>query len=372
MSKLFDKIYGCEAAGTIANSMGDPVEGMTYQQIEEKYGFLEEMVSQKISFNDRSETQLKCSGQLLGPKWVRQEQNRPAGTTEDGMERHRLCTSAILKKNGRIDVVDLAKTWLEDIDPAKFGFLLGPQDQVIYYSIKAGIPPWNVGQNAAWPAMIGTTKMIQPIGMVNACDPETAAKDALDIGRIKDVRGVTGNYALEVCAAVAAATAEALKPNATVDSIIEVALSNISHFPQQEVFAALDKAKNADSWKDMREFYAQRYQNLRISEAVEMLSAGLTCLWLGNGQPKETITYAVNLGRDTDCKAYIGGGLAGALNGISSVPSEWVDIVERVTAKDPWTVSTRTQKEAAEGLYKAALNTQNQRNEVSKLFQEMV
>ena len=34
-------------------------------------------------------------------------------------------------------------TWAEEIDPAKFGYIMGPQDQVIYYQIKAGVPPWD-------------------------------------------------------------------------------------------------------------------------------------------------------------------------------------------------------------------------------------
>ena len=46
MSKLFDKIYGCEAAGTIANSMGDVTEGATWQEIEEKWGFVDTMLPQ--------------------------------------------------------------------------------------------------------------------------------------------------------------------------------------------------------------------------------------------------------------------------------------------------------------------------------------
>lgn len=52
--------------------------------------------------------------------------------------------------------------------------------------------------------------MIEPIGLVNACNPEQAARDALDVGRIKDVLGAAGNYALEVSAGVAAGVAEAM------------------------------------------------------------------------------------------------------------------------------------------------------------------
>jgi len=37
-NELFSRIYGCEAAGTIANSMGDVTEGLSWRQIEERYG----------------------------------------------------------------------------------------------------------------------------------------------------------------------------------------------------------------------------------------------------------------------------------------------------------------------------------------------
>ncbi len=204
MGQLFDKIYGCEAAGTIGNSMGDVTEGYTYQEIEERFGFVEELLPQdKVS---------RVRPQQYGPDFVYSAHHRPPGMTEDGMERHRLCTSAILKKGGRITIDDLAATWIEEIDPEKFGYLLGPQDRIIYNQLKAGVPPWEVGRNASWPAFIGTSKMIMPVGVINACNPAQAAQDAYDLGRIKDVRGVPGNYALEVCAGIAAAAAEALRP----------------------------------------------------------------------------------------------------------------------------------------------------------------
>src|SRR5690606_1669835 len=129
--------------------------------------------------------------------------HRPPGMTEDGMERHRLLTTAIIEKGGRITVEDVARIWVRDIDPEKFGYLLGPQDQVIYYSLKAGVPPWETGRYAVWPGMIGTSKMMLPVGCINAGDPYQAALDAHDIARIKDIRGVPGNYATEVAAAIA-------------------------------------------------------------------------------------------------------------------------------------------------------------------------
>ncbi len=346
-NELFSRIYGCEAAGNIANSMGDVTEGLSWREIEKRYGLVDKLLPQDKGSSRRP--------QRFGPDWVRHAHHRPAGMTEDGFERHRLCTSAILKKGGRITIEDLARTWIEDIDPSKFGYLLGPQDQVIYNLLKDGLPAWEVGRHAAWPGFIGTSKMIMPVGMVNACHPDDAARDALSLALIKDVQGRPGNYAVEVCAAIAAATAEALRPEATVDSVIRVALGQLPPEPRREVQQGLDWAKEAKDWKALRPLYEQRYDGKPISNAVEVLSGGLACFFLAKGQPREAIIYAVNLGRDTDCKGYVAGGLAGALRGIKALPADWVTTVEKQVVTDPYTVARRTARQAAEGLYRACL-----------------
>jgi hypothetical protein len=185
------------------------------------------------------------------------------GWTEDGMERYALMWSAIIRKRARIDIEDLAREWTQDIDPAKFGRRMGSQDKIIYDLLKAGIAPAEVGRYAQWPGFMGTAKMMQPLGLISACRPDVAAKDALDIGRIKDSAGrplwrddrfgddgrvnstMLYNSALENSAAIAAATAEALRPNATVDSVIAAALSQLPAPARREVETVLDYARNA-------------------------------------------------------------------------------------------------------------------------------
>ena len=209
MPTLFDKIYGIEAATTIANSMGDVMEGMTWDQIEETYGLVTELLPQLNKWGTELGDVAKVKqANAWGYPFVFHVHDRPPGTGEDGHERYRLAVTAIIEKGGRISVEDLARIWIRDIKPENFGYLLGPQDQVIYYGLKAGVFPWETGRYATFPGMIGTSKMMHAIGVINACDPDQAAKEAFDVGRIKDIRGPRDNYALEV----AAGTAEGLKP----------------------------------------------------------------------------------------------------------------------------------------------------------------
>ena len=348
--RLFAHIYGAVAGAYIANAIGAPVEGWTWERIEKTHGFLDKFVA---------DPRVK-GGQ---PGW-----------TEDGMERYKLMCSAIIKKGARINIEDLAREWTQDIDPAKFGVRMGSQDRIIYDLLKAGIPPAEVGRYAQWPGFMGTAKMMQPLGLISACRPDVAAKDALDLGRIKDSAGrplwrddkfgedgrvrstLVYNTALENSAAIAAATAEALRPNATVDSIIATALAQLPAPARREVETVLGFAQNAKDWKDIRPLYQKFYEGRPISNAIDVLAGGLACFKLAKGQPRESVLYATNLGRDTDCKAYVAGGLAGALRGIQAWPAEWVDLVEKAVRTDPDTVDKHTAREVAEGLYKVCLN----------------
>ncbi len=367
-TQLFSKIYGCEAAVTIGNAMGVPVEGWTWEKIEATYGILDRFVAEERRQTDR------VSPQRFGPPWVSRAHRREPGWTEDGMERYKLLASAIIKKGGRINIEDLAREWVESIDPARFGYNLGSQDMIIYNLLKAGMPPWEVGRYAMWPGFMGTSKMIIPVGIVNACRPDNAARDALEVTRIKDAQGrpiwrddkfspegtvrsrLIWDDALEVAAAIAAATAEALRPNATVDSVVATALGQLPAGSRSEVETVLGYARSAKDWKEIRPLYAKFFETRPISNAVDVLAGGLACFTLAKGHPREAILYAVNLGRDTDCKAYVAGGLAGALRGMEAVPKEWVEAVEKAVLTDPYTVSRRTARQAAEGLYQAALN----------------
>ncbi|MFD1717624.1 ADP-ribosylglycohydrolase family protein [Georgenia deserti] len=375
MPTLFDKVFGVEAATTIANSMGDVVEGLSWTQIEEQYGLVTELLPQRAkssSWGKRLDNGDARMEQEWGPPFVWHVHDRPAGQSEDGHERYRLAVTAIIEKGGRITVEDLARVWLRDINPEHFGYLLGPQDQVIYYGLKAGVWPWETGRYATFPGMIGTSKMMIAVGVINACDPRQAALDALDLGRLKDVRGPRDNYALEVAAAIAAGTAEAMKPHATVDDVTEVALSQLTRVPRAEVEAGLEWARDASDWKDLRPLFNDKYQGRWMSNAVELLSSGMAIFHTSGGHVEDAIIQAVNMGRDTDCRAYIAGGWSAALRGIAEIPERWLTTVTEQVKNDPYTVSRRTPEESARGLYEALLNTTRDNKERVQLIESQI
>jgi ADP-ribosylglycohydrolase len=349
---LYEKIHGCNAAAVVSNSMGDVTEGKSYQEIESRYGRLETLVPQDIQGRVREAE--------WGPDWVRHAHHRPPGMTEDGIERHRLMCTAIIEKGGRVDVWDLARVWVRDINPDHFGYLLGNQDQIFYYLLKAGMPPTETGRHAVWPGFIGTAKMMLPVGLINAGDPRQAARDALDLGRLKDTAHRAQNFALEVCAGLAAACAEAMRPQATIESVIAEGVSHLSSTPRAAVEQALGWAEEVDEVWDLRPLFQEKYEGHRASNAVEVFSAGLSIFSLVGQNTRDAIIAGVNFGRDCDCISYVAAGLAGAMNGIDSVPTEWVETVEEELRSDPYTVSTRSLEDTAQGLYGALLQEMEQ------------
>jgi ADP-ribosylglycohydrolase len=351
MPTLFAKIHGCNAAAVISNSIGDVTEGKSYQQIEEQFGFVDTLLAQdkRRSVRERD----------WGSPWVRHAHHRPPGMTEDGIERHRLMCTAIIEKGGRIDVWDLARIWVRDIDPEHFGYLLGNQDRGFYELLKAGMPPTEVGRYAQWPGFIGTAKMMLPVGLINACDPDQAARDALDLGRLKDTGNRPFNFALEVCAGLAAACAEAMRPQATIETIVAAGIHPLSSTPRAAVEQALQWAEGAQEVWDLRPLFAEKYRGHPVSNAVEVFSAGLAIFSMAGQDTRDAILAGVNFGRDCDCISYVAAGLAGALNGIEGIPAEWIEIVEEELETDPYTVSRRSLADTAEGLYQALINEMN-------------
>ena len=353
---LLSKLYACCAMVQIANALGEPVEGDRFGT----YDFFDDFPAGRtggrgVDMKDLTRDfwrHVRKEDQTYD--FWRHSIERIPGIGEDGCERFRWCASAVVRKGGRIDLTDLAETIRHEIDPEKFGVLMGCQDQFLLYSLKLGIPPEHVGRFASWPGFIGTTKMLgAAVGMMNAGNPEQAARDARLLALLKDIPSGDGNWAIDVCAAHAAAVAEALKANATVDGIIDTALAQLSETPRRETEEHLAFARRADSWKELGPYYGKRYNGRPISVANEILARALSCFALAEGDPYKAVVYAINLGRDTDCCAYLAGTLAAAYRGIEAVPSRWVDTVERQIVSCPYANNRRTAWETALGFYRA-------------------
>ena len=348
MPTLLEKFEGCIAGSWIGSAMGAPMEGASREAIKAAHGFLDTLLPYK-HYTDETD-------------W-----ERLPGTTEDGIERQKLISTAIIEKQDRILPHHLVRVWLRDLKPERMKYKQERFDRSLLELARAGVPPAELGRLWPFPNVVSLARASHPLGLINAGDPEGAADDAFQVGLVYMSPIAFG---LRWAALYDAAIAEACKPSATVQSVLDV-VRRFVHYRAEagslyalydtidhEVSHALDlAAKHTDPMAMRDEFYefycGGDYFNYGESQANEIVAKGLALFAACKGDPKEAILTAVNFGRDTDCLAAIAGGLAGALAGSNAVPREWIEQVDTATRQDPYTNSHRTIQETAEGLYSA-------------------
>jgi ADP-ribosylglycohydrolase len=344
---LQDKFFGCIAASNIASAMGAAVEGRDYWDIEKEFGFLEKL----LPYNHYS------------------HRDRMAGTTEDGIERQRLLSTAYIEKRGRISIQDLAKIWLRDINPDNFNKQMEPCDEILYDLLKAGMPAGDVGGYSNYAGIVSFLRSSHPVGLMNAGDPEQAFRDAFEIGSIYQPRHAN---ALDWSSAYCAGIAEACNPEASINSVVEIIRKYLSDEPRREIDEGIEWAEKSNSYEELRDRFYKRYNGrgfvYAMSLSHELMAKGVALFIFTKGNPKNTILDAVNFGRDTDCTAAIASGLSGAFSGSGSLPTEWIDQVDKATIANNFTVSRRTLKETADGLYESFINEANIQKQRYKSF----
>jgi len=351
MATLHDKIYGCIAASHIGSSMGATVEGWDKERIAEKHGVLDKLLPYEH----------------YGNGW-----KRPPGTTEDGIERQKPMLTAIIEKQDRITAEDVVKIWLRDIKPESDGMVSEAFEKTLLTMARAGIPAQHIGRYCPWDGLVTVSRSCHGIGIINACDPDAAVRDIYDVGLLYNTQVGDG---LRWASVVAGSIAHALCPDATVDSVIGVALEVAHDRIRGELTRALkigDKYSHALAMRD--EFYnIYNGQGMAYSHswANEVVSKAFAVFKVTKGNASDAIVGSVNFGRDTDCLAAVAGGLAGALSGVEALRPEWIEQVDEAARQNIYTNSQRPLKETADGLHQALLSRiQKARNWADALEQE--
>ena len=163
MVTLRDKFFGCIAGSHIASSMGAVVEGMTYCEIEKKFGFVESLYPYEHYWNG----------------WM-----RDAGTTEDGIERQKLMITAIGEKKDRVTAEDIRAIWLRDIKDGVGGRVSEPFEEVLLAMARTGIPATDLGRYCDYAGLNSFSRACHPIGLINAGDIAGAMQGVREAGQL--------------------------------------------------------------------------------------------------------------------------------------------------------------------------------------------
>lgn len=355
-SALFKKVFGSVAAANIGSAMGAAVEwvsvpGGGWKAIEERWGWVE-------GFLPWIQQERDVRYWNNSPRLHYRRVDMAPGMTEDGAELRYLLGLAIAQRGGRITVDELAETWRRHIPRDRIGYLFNPHIKIHLDRLLAGdevsrIPPRLIGTLTVWPGLVDAAHMIGPVGIIDACDPALASQDAAELSCLLQPPASGGAEAARV---VAAATAEAFWPDATVESVIEAARLHVSAHTREILDEALEIARRHPDVRAIREPIRRHFMpTYPYADAVETAAEVIALFWVTQGEVREGIVAATNLGRDTDCIGGMLGSICGAFKGIDGVPAEWVETVQRAIDSNPYTVQKRSMRDLAEGLTQAVL-----------------
>lgn len=319
-TELFDRIYAAMLAAAIGDAMGGPVEGWTYQQIQARHG-----VVQGFLAYERPPDYHAHFAQAVG------------SVTDDTRLRHLICRAILARGDAprRGDVAwAVAEAYWQATSALEQGFL---EEYALAALHGEGKLIWG-GQPTN-----GFIMANSPLGLICACDPETAFALSYEVDFISD------GYAKYSAAIAAAAVAAAMIPGATVETIVDTALDasqahrvegpltrqwhwydHVFQVNERTVRAAVDIASRH---RDVLAIRSEYYRALEIgplgSEAAQTLAVALGMLVAAGGDIRQTIIGCVNYGRDNDSYASVAGAIAGALHGTKAIPVEWKDTVEQ-------------------------------------------
>lgn len=334
---LRDKFYGCISGCHIGSAMGAPVEGMTWPEIEETYGFVDRFLPYMH----------------YGNGWMREP-----GTTEDGVERQKLMITAIMEKGDRVNAEDVRRAWNEHANPNAGGWVSEPFEGTLLQIAKTGIPATDLGRYCDYAGLNSFSRACHAIGLINAGNVETAKEDILEVGQLYQTANSRG---LKWACVTGVSIAEGTKPDATVDSVIGAIYDNCdSDLVVSEIDKHLKASKDCTTIQELRKYFDSHYNGFGMpypfSYANEVVTKGVCIFKMVNANLKDAILAGVNMGRDTDCVAAVAAGISGALDGTSSLPEEWVRQLDYATSINPHTNSKRTLRENADGIYNAFKN----------------
>jgi ADP-ribosylglycohydrolase len=292
-SRFETHVLACLAFGVIGDAMGTPTENLQPAEIAQRYGWVD-------SFEGDG--------------------------TDDTIMRD-LIASALIRTGGYADADHWAEEW-RDQQQAIFGNKAGRFFPSVLHAaakLRHGYAPRTIAEGTM--PSSSSAMAIAPVGIVNAGNPRAAAAQAMEFASLLHVTDVA--FCQDGAAAIAAAVAEALMPEATVDSVLAASTAYLKPWSGKEMLsliaAALQLAGEATDYKVFRERYHEKFRQRIACDSRETVPAALAIVRLAKGDPRLAASLGANFGRDADTIACMAAGICGALSGISPDSAELIE-----------------------------------------------
>jgi ADP-ribosylglycohydrolase len=290
---LFEKVYGCLVGGLIGDAMGAPAEGKHYEEIAKLFG----------------------------------EINDFEGSGTDDSAIKLILIDAILESRGYVTADEYAAAFLRN--KKKYYRLFYIPVRNMFHKIESRLTlPVYAGLGNMHSS--SSAMSISPMGLINACNPRQAAIETFDVAGL--IHAGDSTFCRDAACAMAAATAEAMNPSATVESILRASTAYLHRTSSKEMLDWIERtlkmAREAGGYARFREdFYKTNLGDI-VSDSRETVPCVLSLFYLAQGDPIQCVVYGANFGRDADTIGTMAGALAGAFKGIAGIKPEWVAKIE--------------------------------------------
>ncbi len=328
---LEQKVRGCLYGGAIGDALGAPAEGRDPAEIKKRYGGITDFVEP-----------------WDGPSEI----GKGNGRYTDDSHMIQLLSRLYLEADDHLDVFQFAQGIVPLIadEPryvAEYGREMLLIDRLFYpekwllIRLRLANSDPRVGGIGNM-VNCGAAMYAAPIGIVNAGDPEGAYREAIEIMAAHQT-----SYGLEAAGVMAACVAEALKPNATADSVVKIALDLAQEGTRLAIEAVVQRARTMNDWRAaiaplrdaIRPFdgAADDFHNRGNGSndwnpsrmhSIEEVPVALGFLVVTDGDFEQSIFGATNYGRDNDSIAGMAGSIAGAIHGDSAIRPNWINQVK--------------------------------------------
>ena len=312
-----DRVLATICGLALGDSMGMPTEFQPPEEIREFYGYVDTLLEPHVKHYHHADM-------------VRAQFTDDTELTLEVMDAILRCQGMCLET-----AVSALRTWVEKYDVFNKSYL-GPTSKKGLEAIFAGMDPIEAGKEGT---TNGAAMRVTPIGILNAGDPEGAARDAVTL--CLPTHG--SNLAMAGAGAVAAAVAEALKDCSTIDSVLEAAKTGAViaekqgyHKADSQMLALLDAflQLSADTESD-EAFLAEVFRRIEYTlQCEESVAVVLTLFARCAGDPMKAIRMAANLGGDTDTIGALAGALCGAFSGTGKLDMDLIREIELVNKVD--------------------------------------
>jgi ADP-ribosylglycohydrolase len=270
--------------------------------------------------------------------------------TDDTQQAMALARTVIA--DGRITVEGAAKAlvaWYDEIDGDNSPYV-GPSTRRAVQALKAGANPHQTGLRGD---TNGGAMRIAPIGLIHPGHPQAAADDAV----IACTPSHFTDVAVSATCAVAAAIAQAMHPDTTLEAIIDAAVqaadtglrqgspwfgASVSRKIHFAVQLATDHA--VPEYERLQNLYDLVGATLAAADAVP---CAFGVLALADGHPVDAAIYATALSGDADTVGAIACAISGAWQGVDAIPFEHIQTIRQANPQYDF-------EETSESLYEIA------------------